>query len=56
MRLQFGVTPKPSYVSAYRNIEVEALYALVFGFPVSADWLLTGRGEMLTKKIRKATK
>lgn len=56
MRLQFGVTPKPGYVSAYRNIEVEALYALVFGFPVSADWLLTGRGEMLTKKIRKATK
>jgi hypothetical protein len=56
MRLQFGVTPKPGYVSAYRNIEVEALYALVFGFPVSADWLLTGRGEMLTKKIRKAAK
>jgi len=47
MRLQYGLTPKPDYVSAYRNIEVEALYALVFGFPVSADWLLTGRGEML---------
>lgn len=56
MRLQYGLTPKPGYVSAYRNIEVEALYALVFGFPVSADWLLTGRGEMLTKKIRKAAK
>lgn len=54
MRLQYGVTPKFGYVSPYRNIEVEALYSLAFGFPVSAEWLLTGRGEMLTRKITPA--
>lgn len=54
MRLQYGQTPKEGYVSAYKNVEVEALYALAFNFPVSSEWLLTGRGEMLTKKIRKA--
>lgn len=56
MRLEYGVTPKPGYVSAYKNIEIEAIYALVMNFPVSAGWLITGRGEMLTRKLKAPTK
>ena len=56
MRLQFGLTPKLGYVSAYKNIEIEAIYALVSGFPVSAGWLITGRGEMLTRKLKAPAK
>ncbi len=50
MRLQYGLTPKEGYTASYRNIEVEALSILVANYPISALWLLTGRGEMLTKK------
>lgn len=56
MRLEYGLTPKAGYVSAYRNIEVEALAALVSAFPVSAEWLLTGRGAMLTRKLKAPAK
>ena len=52
MRLTYGVAPTPGHVSRYKNMEIEALYALVANFPVSAGWLITGRGEMLTKKIK----
>lgn len=53
MRLEYGVTPTGK-LSRYKNIEIEAIYALVANFPISAGWLITGRGEMLTRKIRKA--
>ncbi len=56
MRMQYGLTPKPGYLSRYRNLEVEAIYALVVKFPVSADWLISGRGEMLTRKKTKREK
>lgn len=51
MRLTYGVTPSPGYVSRYKNVEIEAIYALVSNFPVSAGWLITGRGKMLTRKL-----
>lgn len=51
MRLAYGVAAAPGRVSRYKNIEVEALYYLVANMPISASWLLTGRGEMLTRKI-----
>lgn len=55
MRLQYGVTPTGK-VSRYKNIEIEAIYALVANFPISAEWLITGRGEMLKpQRKRKAT-
>ena len=56
MRLEYGTNPKPGYVSAYKNVEIEAVYAIVANFPVSADWLITGRGEMLTRKLKAPTK
>ena len=56
MRLEYGTNPKPGYVSAYKNVEIEAIYAIVANFPVSADWLITGRGEMLTRKLKAPTK
>ena len=56
MRLEYGTNPKPGYVSAYKNVEIEAVYAIVANFPVSADWLITGRGEMLTRKLTAPTK
>ena len=43
MRRQFGLTPKEGYTARYR--------ILVANYPISALWLLTGRGNMLTKKI-----
>lgn len=46
MRLTYGVAPVAGRVSRYKNVEIEALYYLVSNFPVSSDWLLTGRGEM----------
>lgn len=51
MRLQHGVSPKPGYTSNYKNIQIEALYVITAHYPVSAEWLLTGRGNMLTKKL-----
>lgn len=51
MRRQFGLTPKEGYTARYRNMEIEALSILVANYPISALWLLTGRGNMLTKKI-----
>jgi hypothetical protein len=56
MRLEYGVSPKPGYVSAYKNVEIEAIYALVANFPISAGWLITGRGEMLTRKLKAPAK
>jgi hypothetical protein len=52
MRLTYGVAPKPGRVSRYKYVEVEAIYWLVNDYPVSSNWLLTGRGEMLTKPIK----
>lgn len=57
MRLEYGVTPTGK-VSRYKNVEIEALYALVANFSISAEWLLTGIGEMMAakpKRKRKAT-
>ena len=50
MRLEFGVTPTGK-TSRYKNVEIEAIYALVANFPISASWLITGRGNMLTRKM-----
>ena len=47
LRLGFGPTPKPGYKPRYKGIELEAAHYLVAKFPVSAKWLLTGRGKML---------
>lgn len=47
MRLQYGTSPKPGYVSQYKNLEVDAIHALVANYPISAQWLITGRGSML---------
>lgn len=47
MRLQYGVNPKPGYISQYKNLEVDAIHALTYNYPVSAQWLITGRGAML---------
>lgn len=52
MRLEYGLTPTPGYVSRYKNVEVEALSSLAGNFPLSANWLLTGRGKMLTGKAK----
>ena len=49
-RLGYGITPKPGYQPRYKNLEVEALYIMVANYPISAHWLLTGRGEMMTDK------
>lgn len=46
MRFEYGVTPTGKQ-SRYKNVEIEAIYALVANFPVSAEWLITGRGEMM---------
>lgn len=51
MRLQFGVTPKLGYISRYKHLEVEAICIMVANYPISARWLLTGRGNMLTEKV-----
>ena len=50
MRLGYGITPKPGYQPRYKNLEVESLYIMVANYPISAHWLLTGRGEMMTDK------
>ncbi len=48
LRLGFGVTPKPNYKPRYNGIELEAAHYLISNFPISAKWLLTGAGKMLT--------
>ena len=48
LRMAYGLTPKPGYKCPYNCVEVEALAALVSNYPVSASWLLSGRGNMLT--------
>ncbi len=48
LRLGYGVTPKPGYTPRYKGIELEAAHYLTANYPVSAKWLLTGRGNMLT--------
>lgn len=48
LRLGFGVCPKPDYKPRYNGVELEAVYSLTAFYPVSANWLLTGRGKMLT--------
>jgi len=53
MRFEYGVNPTGK-VSRYKNVEIEAIYALVANFPVSAGWLITGRGNMMTRKIKAA--
>ena len=53
MRFEYGVMPTGKR-SRYKNIEIEALHALTANFPVSADWLLTGLGDMIVKHRRKA--
>lgn len=48
LRLGFGVNPKPDFKPRYSGIELEAAYYLVAKYPVSGNWLLSGRGKMLT--------
>ena len=48
-RFTYGVTPSPVNTSRYKSIHIEALYYLAMRYSVSANWLLTGRGEMFTK-------
>ncbi len=48
LRLGYGVSPKLNYKPRYNGIELEAAYYLTANYPVSAKWLLTGRGGMLT--------
>lgn len=48
LRLGFGVTPKPGYKPRYNGIELEAAHYLIANYPISAKWLLTGAGKMLT--------
>lgn len=48
LRLAYGQEPKEGYVCRYSGVEVEALVVLVSNYPVSASWLLAGRGRMLT--------
>lgn len=49
MRMEFGVTPKPGYVSRYRTVSLVALYYLVCDHGISGDWLITGRGQMFVR-------
>lgn len=48
LRLAYGQEPKEGYVCRYSGVEVDALVVLVSNYPVSASWLLAGRGRMLT--------
>ena len=48
LRLAYGLTPKEGYVCAYKGVELEAVAFLASHYPVSASWLLSGRGSMLT--------
>ena len=48
-RFTYGITPNPGHISRYKSVHIEALYYLVMRSSVSSDWLLIGRGEMLTK-------
>ena len=40
---------KPEHDGRYKFIDIDALFYLVKDFGVSANWLLTGRGEMFSK-------
>lgn len=46
-RFTYGITPRTDKASRYKSIEVEALYNLATKYSISAEWLLTGRGNML---------
>lgn len=48
LRLAYGQEPKEGYVCRYSGVEVDALVVLVSNYPISASWLLAGRGGMLT--------
>lgn len=49
LRLAYGPTPKEGYICPYTAVELEAVALLAANYPVSASWLLTGRGPMLTR-------
>lgn len=49
LRLEFGVTPTPGYVSRYRTVSIAALHYLVLNYGVSGDWLLSGKGQMFLR-------
>ena len=55
MRFEYGVAPTGKQ-SRYKNVEIEALYALVANYPISAEWLITGHGEMLKPQRKRKTK
>lgn len=51
MRITYGnANSAGGRVSRYKNVQVAALSLLVSAYPVSARWLLTGRGQMLMPK------
>jgi len=52
LRLGYGVTPKPDYKPRYKGIELEAAHYITACYPISAKWLLTGRGKMLTYEVQ----
>lgn len=48
-RYTYGVTPRTDKASRYKSIEIEGLYYLATRYSVSSEWLLTGKGKMLSK-------
>lgn len=40
----------PEFVSRYKVIDIDVLYYLVRDYGVSAEWLLTGKGNMFKNK------
>lgn len=53
MRQQYGATPMGG--SRYTAVETEALYYLCTLHHVSASWLLTGRGRMMSVASKSAS-
>lgn len=53
MRQQYGTTPVGG--SRYTAVETEALYYLCTLHHVSASWLLTGRGRMMSVASKSAS-
>jgi hypothetical protein len=47
LRFTYGVSPRTDKVSRYKDVEPQGLYFLVKKYHVSADWLLTGKGQAL---------